>query len=60
MSKTSTRSKERKSRLIFPDGHEEEYEPTLAYRLWLTIPGTALRTPDDNRPVYAWDQRTTV
>ena len=44
-----------KSRLFHRDGRVEELPSRLAYTLWLTGRGTALRVAGDNRPVYPWE-----
>jgi hypothetical protein len=39
------------TKLHFPDGTIEEWDPGTAYLIWLNLPGCALRTYGDNRPV---------
>jgi len=44
-----------KSRIFHSDGRVREYEPSLAYAIWLGVPGTAIRTAGDERPVMPWE-----
>jgi hypothetical protein len=45
----------KQSTLFYPDGHSEKMAPALAYLLWLSTPGTVLRTYSDKRPVQSWE-----
>ena len=44
-----------KSRIFHSDGRVREYEPALAYAVWLGVPKTAIRTAGDDRPVMSWE-----
>ena len=44
-----------KSRILHSDGRVREYEPGLAYAVWLGVPGTAIRLAGDDRPVMPWE-----
>ena len=43
------------SRIFHSDGRVREYPPGLAYAIWLGVPGTAIRTNGDERPVMPWE-----
>lgn len=43
------------SRIFRRDGRVEEYLSPLAYLIWLTTPGTAIRVAGDERPLMPWD-----
>jgi hypothetical protein len=43
------------SRIFYSDGCVVEYEPELAYLIWLAGPGTAIRVAGDERPVMPWE-----
>ena len=43
------------SRLYYRDGRVMRYPPEIAYRIWLGVPGTVLRTVGDRRPVMPWE-----
>ena len=43
------------SRIFYRDGRVMEYEPQLAYLIWLAGSGTAIRVAGDTRPVMPWE-----
>ena len=44
-----------RSTLYFRDGRKEQWPEQLAYAIWLAVPGVALRTAGDKRPVMPWE-----
>jgi len=44
-----------RSTLYFGDGRKQQWPAQLAYAIWLAVPGVALRTAGDKRPVQPWD-----
>ena len=43
------------SRIFYADGRVAEYQATLAYLIWLNVPGTAIRVSGDTRQVMGWE-----
>ena len=41
--------------LHFREGTNQQWLAQLAYAIWLAVPGVALRTARDKRPVQPWD-----
>jgi hypothetical protein len=44
-----------KSKLYFRNGTMAEYEPRIAYLIWLATPGSTIRVAGDDTPVYSWE-----
>ena len=43
------------SQIFYRDGRVWEWPSHIAYLIWLTGPGTAIRVASDNRPVMPWE-----
>ncbi len=47
--------KSKASKLYWRDGRVQEWEPAIAYSIWLACRGVALRTAGDEWPVQPWE-----